>query len=459
MALLQRALGPNPEGRVIPARFYEWLQVAPPPAEGSYFIRYSDWIKPQNTARIREQKEPLETALEPKLSKEPWRGEDHPLVLQWLTINEQPLDRFLEASKKKQFFHPIVNSRKGEPQGGLLETLIPALAMVRDFSDALICRAMMRVKLGKFEDARQDLRACHRMARLMRSKVATLVQHSLGMNLERAALAADLVVLERADFSLLALQSWQKEGMGQPPLQPAVDSFDQIERLIPLQLVTYVNQFGLDTLAKSIKSTKIDDFGSYREFSSKYYPVYFDKVLFTINRGLDRLVATGRMSNLGEKYEAFLAIERELEAAKEHSQLLLQQIRVAVMPRFAQREVLGEMMGQFFLRHMAPSLRHVQQSEDETEEADRLFAIALSLAIHRKTKGAYPAQLSELAPALSQRVLEDLFSGKSHLYRKTADGYLLYSVGPNGEDDGGSSWEDRRGGDDFKIRLPVAANP
>ncbi len=459
VVVLQRALGPSPEGQAVPARFYEWLKMPPPEPKEVNFVNYRAWIKTKNYDLVNQGKEPLESTLAAQAMTTPWRVDEHPPIFEWLRVIEGRLAIAAEASKKTQFFHPLVNSQKGEPQGGLLETLVPTISMVRELSEGLTCRAMMRIDQGKFEDARQDLLTCHRLASLMTSKAGPLVQHSLGLKIERAALAANLVLLERADFSQKSLELWQKEWADRLTSLPVVESFDRFERVVPLQLTQFVNKFGLDPLAAAVKGWKIDDINAYREFSSRFYLADFNKVLSTVNQGVDRLVATGRMTNLGEKYAMFLAFERELEAAKEHSQLLLQQVRVAVLPRFAQREVLGEMMGQFFLRHMAPSLRHVQQSEDETEEADRLFAIALSLAIHRKAKGAYPAQLSELAPALSQRGLEDLFSGKSHLYRKTADGYLLYSVGPNGEDDGGSSWEDRRGGDDFKIHLPAAPKP
>jgi hypothetical protein len=50
--------------------------------------------------------------------------------------------------------------------------------------------------------------------------------------------------------------------------------------------------------------------------------------------------------------------------------------------------------------------------------------------------GRYPQSLAELA-GLSRKELQDPFSGESLLYRRAGDGYLLYSAGLNGIDNGG----------------------
>ncbi|MEX0704455.1 MAG: hypothetical protein WD069_20305, partial [Planctomycetales bacterium] len=63
-----------------------------------------------------------------------------------------------------------------------------------------------------------------------------------------------------------------------------------------------------------------------------------------------------------------------------------------------------------------------------------------------------------LAPKYIAAVPDDLFSGKPLIYRPTEDGsgYLLYSVGQNEIDDGGSAAADDDGtGDDLVVRTPT----
>ena len=46
-------------------------------------------------------------------------------------------------------------------------------------------------------------------------------------------------------------------------------------------------------------------------------------------------------------------------------------------------------------------------------------------------------------------------AGQPLIYRLEGDGYLLYSVGVNGIDDGGQGYDDDPKGDDLVIRWPV----
>ncbi|MCS7309860.1 MAG: hypothetical protein NZ741_06525 [Armatimonadetes bacterium] len=64
----------------------------------------------------------------------------------------------------------------------------------------------------------------------------------------------------------------------------------------------------------------------------------------------------------------------------------------------------------------------------------RLLYTALRLEEFRKARGRYPASLGELG---SSPHFIDPFSGKPFVYRAQGNAYMLYSVGPNGADDGG----------------------
>ena len=74
---------------------------------------------------------------------------------------------------------------------------------------------------------------------------------------------------------------------------------------------------------------------------------------------------------------------------------------------------------------------------------------ALILIKLRKGSGAYPADLSGIRPEWTI----DPFSGQPFVYRKDADGILLYSVGENLKDDGGDAGRHRRSGLDIVYPL------
>ncbi len=80
---------------------------------------------------------------------------------------------------------------------------------------------------------------------------------------------------------------------------------------------------------------------------------------------------------------------------------------------------------------MAPSLYH---SEIKTVNRHRLVALGLALRQYHQQTGAFPDSLESLS--VSPDSLVDLFSGQPYRYELSANGFRLYSTGPNGEDEG-----------------------
>ncbi|MHB9107630.1 MAG: hypothetical protein ACYDCO_11300 [Armatimonadota bacterium] len=71
------------------------------------------------------------------------------------------------------------------------------------------------------------------------------------------------------------------------------------------------------------------------------------------------------------------------------------------------------------------------------EAQDALLMVALALKAYRADHGTYPQDLRALAPAYLQQVPLDPFGGQPLRYQRSANGYRLYSVGPDNVDDGG----------------------
>ncbi len=67
----------------------------------------------------------------------------------------------------------------------------------------------------------------------------------------------------------------------------------------------------------------------------------------------------------------------------------------------------------------------------------RQMAFGIELEMHRRATGSYPDGLDDVKLTHLDEVPVDPFSGKPFHYEKRPGGYLLYSVGPNGKDDGG----------------------
>jgi hypothetical protein len=72
-------------------------------------------------------------------------------------------------------------------------------------------------------------------------------------------------------------------------------------------------------------------------------------------------------------------------------------------------------------------------------------ALGLKALVFSRQTGRPPAALSDFAPAAPP----DRFTGKPYVYRILPDGFIVYSVGPNQQDENGTGADDRA----FRVRL------
>jgi hypothetical protein len=164
----------------------------------------------------------------------------------------------------------------------------------------------------------------------------------------------------------------------------------------------------------------------------------------------DRCEAACRLPTRAARKAAFTEIEDDIKERKA-GVVALGPVERATMGR-ARR---GEYVGDVLIGLMLPAFTKIQDAADRTEQAQANLQLAFALAAFRVDAGRYPARLDELAPKYLTAVPGDLFSGRPLVYRPADGGYLLYSVGINGVDEGGRWTDDDPRGDDLCVRMPV----
>jgi hypothetical protein len=89
----------------------------------------------------------------------------------------------------------------------------------------------------------------------------------------------------------------------------------------------------------------------------------------------------------------------------------------------------------------------------------RLLIYDLAIRLYRADHGRLPERLEQLAPKHLRQLLDDPFTGRPPIYRSRGESYLLYSVGPDLDDDGGRAIADGvlYGDGDFVLDPPEAA--
>jgi len=85
------------------------------------------------------------------------------------------------------------------------------------------------------------------------------------------------------------------------------------------------------------------------------------------------------------------------------------------------------------------AIQKVETRHNQALSRVRLLETELALRCHQAERGAPPAQLTELVPQYLSRVPQDPFSKQPLNYRPQGTNWLLYSVGPDREDDSGAS--------------------
>jgi len=87
---------------------------------------------------------------------------------------------------------------------------------------------------------------------------------------------------------------------------------------------------------------------------------------------------------------------------------------------------------------LSTSFRKIFFKDASNVSQNALLLVSLALQAYRAEHGNYPETLAELTPAYITAIPDDPFALQAPVcYKRAADGYLLYSIGPDGKDDGG----------------------
>lgn len=90
---------------------------------------------------------------------------------------------------------------------------------------------------------------------------------------------------------------------------------------------------------------------------------------------------------------------------------------------------------------LAPAFDACGQAVSRAEASRDATRMALAIERFRQEQGRLPTKLEELTPKYASSLPIDPFDGAPLRYRADANGYLVYSVGGNGVDDGGADSE------------------
>jgi hypothetical protein len=446
-------IDPLPEGRPRLEPFGKYLERTLPPAtspkdenDRDDRVREEDW-----RARCR-----------------PWTMADAPFAAAWLKENERQIDLVVAATKRPRFYWPLVYVDDAPSfasfsglSGSLYSGSFVSGCIVRDLGGALCTRAMFRIREGRSEGVWQDLLACHRLARLM-AQAPTITDGLEAIGVEEIAARGDAVLAHDGKLTVEQARRFAAELGKLPPMTKMAERFNWAERLTRLDFVVAASRGGIEN-NDELRATV---FGYYNFFRDGAKPTSFvQRVDISLtdwnspmrigNQWFDRIAAALSKPTRQERLAAIAGADRDfqpvLDDAYSNGSTVRKILSVVGLAGEVRRRTAAVVIGWVAIEHMA-------DAEDRAAVYRDMAQLVFALAAYRAEHGEYPADLAALAPKYIPAVPEDIFSTGPLHYRREGEGYVLYSIGPNGVDDGGRNDPNSKvdgDWDDIAIRVPA----
>lgn len=444
--LLFKVFGPKPEGDKMPDGYFKRLGIEEPSETGDYHVSIGKFL----IDHLQLQRDEFEEIFNQHAwaTKEPWMAKDYPVIGAWITQNEKPLVVLHEAVKRPQYFNPLISRKTEQDPGSIIAALLPSVQKCRELASLLTARAMLRLKEGKTEEAWADLMACHRLARHV-AHGATLIESLVGIAIDSIASNADLVFLHHAKLNSKQILEKLKDLQSLPPFPKIGSKIELTERYMYLDCINMIRRNGFGMVQGLVGGAAPNK--PTAEEMKAMESLDWELAVKNGNGWYDRIVAALRHPTRAERKRELDRIEAELQG-----------IKLAVGDKFGQfvpgkdpGPLVVKSISDVLITMLAPSVQKVGDASDRCEQIQSNLHVAFAMAAYKLDVGRYPAKLDDLAPRYLAKVPGDTFSGKALIYKPEAEGYLFYSVGANGLDEGGRWYDDQPRGDDPRVIMPL----
>jgi hypothetical protein len=423
---LWQILGPMGVPAEIRELYFKLLGVPAPTEQGHYFLPPSEEL----------------AELLHQASERPWSQMDYPEVAKWLQANDQFIERLVKCSGRPRYYSPSIAANKGPRAMGVL---LPAAQSIREFARSLCARAMERVQEGRIDEAFRDSLALHRLARLV-GQGGTLVELTVCTRIDFDAQQIEFAIAASERINARQAREFATELAKLAALPSISEILGTFERYMLLDTVASFERDQAEQLASSGLWEKL-------RLSLDAALVDPNDELRTVNRWSDRIANDAAEPSAVKRREAAAKLDHDLKK-------LAADIKAAkpTLAEIADGEV-SRRAGDIFVTMLLPDIAKAFESEDSDRQRLDLVLVAFALAAFHADHASYPQKFAELVPKYISDVPNDTFSERELTYRPDVAGYLLYSVGPNGIDDGGHDSDSDPTGDDIVVRVPPQVAP
>jgi hypothetical protein len=421
-------------------RFFQLLHCPPLPEKGEYLTDLNAYMQ-KRTGRPASKSE--EEALG-RAMRWPWAARGLPLVAEWIDFNQTPLRLVVEGTRRTKCYFPFVLP-KGEC---LFDMLVPALQPSRTAARLLAARAMRDLAEGKLEQAENDLLACHRLGRLI-GMTPYGIGALVGLEIDTDAWVGDVALMNCGQLSPARALAYQRELRELAPLPRLDEIVDKSERFF------YLQTLGVLARPKALYAKRSDLLKTMPPFLSETMIIDWNEVLEVGNDQFDFAVAVLREPTIPLQQASWERFHRDFTAL--HESVKRQDFNKLPPSKQLSRKTMSREIGKVMISSLFPAVRATSEAEYRMQARMALDQVGFALTAYNAARGNYPKELKELVPDYIAQVPPDPFTEQPLHYERRPDGFLLYSVGPNGKDDGGAAAGEKGTSDDIAIRVVLSA--
>jgi len=354
---------------------------------------------------------------------------DRNAITEYVRVNEQAWGEFVTASSKSCCYHEYgFDPNCSDQDKRMWSIILPHLGEFRGLARVGVWRCRIDIARGSIGEALNDCLTMARNAGHLQ-RLSTIVEQLTGLSLSNLANQEILRTLESTDLTAGQLKDLQGQ-----LAQVYADGYPvmnlEFEKMAFHDLVQHLFTDGGPGGGHLIPASlaKISDD---RE----------DERMFLV----PLLVATSMVH------------ARRDETLEVGDRIYDEQIKLAKMTPYQQKhredvpsanDILTSLSSRKFsvLHFIVPAFDRLSEIEFRGKASHQATLTILALARWRAEKGEYPASLDQLTAAgLLTDLPMDPFSDKPLIYRRTGDNFILYSLGPNFQDDGGEPGKGHNG--------------
>lgn len=291
---------------------------------------------------------------------------------------------------------------------------------LRYLNSLVLARALLKLRQGKGEEALEACRLALNMSRAVRDE-----RLLMPVLMRFALLSSSLRAMEAAANALPAAPQVYRElireiAAEEWDLQEHVRRALEGERALHFSLFTGLLEKGTFDISGS-------------SFVKNYPPGYAWLMKSPMGRSIVR----------GDRVAYLRYMRRCVEAASQPLPRAVKESKAVAGELQEMRESTRARMRYPFTCMLAPGLRAITAILAEAVARCRVTEVGLALEMYNTREGKYPESLEELLPDFLPSIPEDPFTGAPLKFKRSEKGVVVYSVGPNEEDEGGAYDKDQ----------------